>query len=454
MRRGVSEAKIHPATLIGRILLLGGIFVPVFASLMVALQNGLSLPNGLWEAQRTTPWLWLLDLLPVALAFYSRFLSLPSTSTARSFPLLLSILTLLFSIPCSAMLFARQQAQVSTKALASLRQAGHLEMLVLRTHISYSQQAYGDVRQQLAQMAELRKTIQIYSPQAVQTSERVWSTYYHDALNRSLTLSTTLSLRDAMDKLVHALENDAKRDNNEASLLLLTGVAGTFVLMGLTLQLFYLLRQQESQLTVIVQKNLKTSQQLEMANDKLEDLTTQLTTLQGQLSTTATRDSLTKLHNRRSLDEHMASEWARALRYNQPLSILILDIDYFRAYNESFGAASGDAVLETIGTLLQHTLRTADIAARHGGEEFMILMPHTHEDEAVRIAERLRAGIQAAPWKHRAVTVSIGVAEKSPSMTRVAELTTAADVALYQAKKTRDRVCSYQSLPIHERRAA
>lgn len=447
MRTGKPLPPQNPAAVVGRFLFLGGLFVPLFATFLVTIQSSLPLPKGLWEAQRTTPWLWLLDLLPIVLAFYGRFLSLPPSHSNRGVPLLLAILTLLFSVPCSAMLYARQQAQLSIQSQRTMRLAGQLEMLALRVYISHSQKSYGDIRPQLAQMSELRKAILPVSPAAIKVTERPWEDFYQAALKRNLSLDNALRLRDGIAKLTRALETDAQHSNNEAAQLLLSGMLGTLVLMGLAIQLFYQLQQTEQQLGLANQKQLKTSQQLEAANLKLQEANERVATVNGKLESSSTHDTLTKLLNRRALDEQLASEWTRALRYSQPLTVMMLDIDYFKSYNESFGRPAGDAVLETVGTLLLHAVRATDFVARYGGEEFIVVMPHTHEDEAVRIAERLRAGIQVAPWKNRGVTVSIGVAEKTMTMTRVAELTTAADIALFQAKKTRDRVCASQDLP-------
>lgn len=436
-----------PATLNGRFLFLGGLLLPILGTILVAVQDGLSLPGGLWTTQRTTPWLWLLDLVPVVLAFYGRFLALPANASGRNVPLLISILILLFLVPCSAMLYARQHAQLSIQSNQTLRQAATLQMLVLRTYISFTQKNSGEVRQELAQMSELRKRIQTYSPSAVHSTERTWSDFYQAATRGSLTFKQTLQLRDAIDRLVRDLETDSKHANTEASQLLLSGVAGTFVLMGLTLQLFYQLRQLEGLLLLANQKQTKTNQQLEATNAKLNEANERLQSINQELTQTTTRDPLTGLFNRRAFDEAITAEWARALRYSHPLTVMMVDIDYFKSYNDSFGHVAGDAVLETIGTLLQHALRGSDFAARYGGEEFIVLMPHTSEEEAVRTAERIRAGIQGAPWKNRVITVSIGVAERTANMHRISELVTAADIALFQAKKTRDRVCNAKSFP-------
>jgi diguanylate cyclase (GGDEF)-like protein len=218
-------------------------------------------------------------------------------------------------------------------------------------------------------------------------------------------------------------------------------VLGTLISLGLILQFFSQLRQLEQQLQATHKQHTVTSKQLEAVSFQLEEANRRLESANLQLEQTATHDTLTGLSNRRALEERFNIEWSRALRYNEPFAILFMDLDYFKAYNDSFGSQAGNAVLQTIGALLQHSIRISDFASRYGGEEFLVLLPHTGEEEAARLAERIRAAVQAAPWKHRGVTLSIGVAARTRDMTKTTELLDAADVALYQAKKTRNRVC-------------
>ncbi len=173
-------------------------------------------------------------------------------------------------------------------------------------------------------------------------------------------------------------------------------------------------------------------------------------------------DGLTGVGNRRRLDGALAEESARASRYGQPLSLLLLDIDHFKRVNDSAGHAAGDVVLRTVGGLLLASLRQTDIATRMGGEEFAILLVATDLPEAIAVAERLRQAISvrdvglAAP-----VTASFGVALLQLGEAG-ASLLERADRALYAAKAGgRNRVemappgdrVSSQSPPIPAARA-
>lgn len=141
---------------------------------------------------------------------------------------------------------------------------------------------------------------------------------------------------------------------------------------------------------------------LQNAQDKVADLTSRLT-LHGEV------DALTQLHNRRALQIKLAEEWERAFRYSTPLSLLVLDIDEFRSYNEAYGYAAGDQVLRKVAQLLSRGARLSDMAARSGGDVFALVLPVTDLDSALQIAERIRYGIELEAWPQRPITVSIGV---------------------------------------------
>lgn len=154
-------------------------------------------------------------------------------------------------------------------------------------------------------------------------------------------------------------------------------------------------------------------------------------------------DPLTGLYNRRYLAEVLASAGALARRGGGGLSLVLLDIDHFKAVNDGFGHAAGDAVLVHVARTIETCLRDSDIAARFGGEEFLLLLPHTGVDGASRAAERLLGLLRGteAPGIGRPVTASAGVATFAGAETDEA-LIARADEALYEAKRLgRDRVC-------------
>jgi len=166
----------------------------------------------------------------------------------------------------------------------------------------------------------------------------------------------------------------------------------------------------------------------------------------AQLETLAAQDSLTGLKNLRALTERLDEEWAHAIRYRAPLSLMMIDVDRFKTYNDAFGHPSGDAVLRQVAHIVEEHARRADCVARYGGEEFVVVLPHTDGDGALAIAERIRAAIEGADWERRPVTISIGIASLtpatgSPPTPDPATLIARADRALYRSKAAgRNRV--------------
>lgn len=166
-------------------------------------------------------------------------------------------------------------------------------------------------------------------------------------------------------------------------------------------------------------------------------------------------DPLTGLFNRRHFNKLAVEELDRALRYARPLSVIMLDIDFFKRINDTFGHSIGDMVLEKVATIAKNTVRTADIPARYGGEEFVILLPETPMAEAATLAERLRRQIEEASFMvencSTRVTISLGVndsfgkTEAKSTEKILSEFIAKADQALYAAKNGgRNRVAIYE----------
>jgi diguanylate cyclase (GGDEF)-like protein len=161
-----------------------------------------------------------------------------------------------------------------------------------------------------------------------------------------------------------------------------------------------------------------------------------------RLAELATTDELTGLKNRRQWRADLESHVSMAIRTGQPLSLILLDVDHFKRYNDTFGHPAGDGLLEALATVLLAEIREHDVAARYGGEEFVILLPATGAEEALVVAERLRSAIAGRPWPHGPVTASLGVATATPRNAAAAtSLVDQADEALYCAKRAgRNRV--------------
>ena len=144
-------------------------------------------------------------------------------------------------------------------------------------------------------------------------------------------------------------------------------------------------------------------------------------------------DELTGLGNRRAFDAALREEMARAARTGQPLSLVLLDVDHFKRFNDEHGHLAGDVALEKVAKVVAETLRTEDRACRFGGEEFAVLLPATPEDAALEVAERLRRAVATCDLPHGPITISLGVAASDGSRGGWA-LVRRADTRLYRAK--------------------
>ena len=175
--------------------------------------------------------------------------------------------------------------------------------------------------------------------------------------------------------------------------------------------------------------------------------------VEEHLSNLAIHDGLTGIYNRRYFDETLAREWKRTMREKAPLSLIMLDIDYFKKYNDTYGHQAGDECLRQVATTISGALRRpADMAARYGGEEFVVVLPNLKLEDSAKFGETIRAKIEALKMEHKQsdanpfITVSLGIASVVPSsISSYEELVGAADKALYSAKnKGRNRVCVAQ----------
>lgn len=162
-------------------------------------------------------------------------------------------------------------------------------------------------------------------------------------------------------------------------------------------------------------------------------------------------DGLTGAFNRRYFDQQICTEWGRAARNNTPLSLILLDVDFFKRFNDSYGHQAGDDALRVVANALKTCLRRpADLVARYGGEEFACVLPETSYQDALAIADELERQVRALAIAHKSstvadrVTISLGLATRvGSSDSEVQDLIALADNLLYQAKHSgRGRVCS------------
>ncbi len=186
---------------------------------------------------------------------------------------------------------------------------------------------------------------------------------------------------------------------------------------------------------------------------ELEDAKKQAENLAAELYKLSTQDALTGVANRRGFDETLEKEWRRASRKNIGLSLLMVDVDYFKKYNDHYGHPQGDECLKKVAHVLtEQTSRTADYVARYGGEEFAIILPDTVLNEALVIANRICSGMVNAGIEHETsqvsdfLSVSVGVAHLNFNKPNTQiDLIKRADEALYEAKAHgRNRVKSFR----------
>ncbi|HYX31475.1 MAG TPA: diguanylate cyclase [Oligoflexus sp.] len=174
--------------------------------------------------------------------------------------------------------------------------------------------------------------------------------------------------------------------------------------------------------------------------------------LQEQLNELSIRDPLTRLYNRRFLDDHMPLEFETCRRYGRALCCGLIDIDFFKKINDTYGHPIGDRVIKQLATLLLSNLRKVDIAARYGGEEFLVLLPETKLEPAVECFNRLLDKARQLEWGEPGntfkVTFSTGVASTLEHQCESAQqLIDYADLGLYEAKKSgRNRVETYKKI--------
>ncbi|UIJ70508.1 GGDEF domain-containing protein [Aurantimonas sp. HBX-1] len=234
----------------------------------------------------------------------------------------------------------------------------------------------------------------------------------------------------AFYSVAHSALGAAGLDDAQRTGTILFGGTMAAMLVALAIGLFWLLPTMRRQFR---------------EQDKLQSLTGVLTQRSQDLETAALTDPLTGMNNRRFFDaalEHFLVEFARI---NRPIGLMILDLDHFKAINDTYGHDVGDEVLKAIAACLFEFTRYHDVVARLGGEEFAIVAPNLEAAELAHLAERIRAAIQALPFGlgtvRIRVTVSIGLAVSTPS-DDCAGFYKRADVNLYAAKQAgRNRVC-------------
>jgi diguanylate cyclase (GGDEF)-like protein len=179
----------------------------------------------------------------------------------------------------------------------------------------------------------------------------------------------------------------------------------------------------------------------------------------ARLAKLAMTDKLTGLSNRMVFDEQQAAHLKLMRRMYSSLSLLMIDIDHFKQYNDQYGHPAGDDVLKSVAEILVQSCRMSDIVTRYGGEEFAIILPDTRHQGARNVGEKIRLAVQNHPWDQRPITVSVGAStlmfRKGTVEFRVddaATLLSQADQALYHSKSAgRNQTTHYSKIPIAEK---
>lgn len=203
---------------------------------------------------------------------------------------------------------------------------------------------------------------------------------------------------------------------------------------------------QFKELLARIKNQIKIHNRLKDLEDKIKELTKRNSVLE-QLAIT---DSLTELYNKGYILQRLESEMIRSARYNEPISLIILDLDYFKKINDSFGHVAGDNILRKLAKILVESVRDVDIVARYGGEEFIVVCPNTSIGGAAILSERIRENVQNTTFRSGSfdikLTISLGVSSVSSSSLaggtiNSSKLIEEADLALYKAKASgRNRV--------------
>ncbi|APE18196.1 sensor domain-containing diguanylate cyclase [Mycolicibacterium pallens] len=194
-----------------------------------------------------------------------------------------------------------------------------------------------------------------------------------------------------------------------------------------------------------LRRSIETLEQAVLDQEKyvelLQEYQRDIEKVRVHLESQSVTDVLTGVKNRRSFDITLEEECMRAQSRGNTVSLVMIDVDHFKAFNDDFGHPAGDEVLRGVAHLLQSELRVSDSLFRYGGEEFAVVLPETTCKGAFVLGERFRRAIQRAPWPKRPISISIGVAAAGGDVSTPSELLQAADRALYQAKQSgRNRV--------------
>ena len=186
----------------------------------------------------------------------------------------------------------------------------------------------------------------------------------------------------------------------------------------------------------VTQRMVQLQEELKVEHQQLRTIAAQLAASNQRLQQMALTDVLTELPNRRHANDYLEQQWAMAERSGRPLSCMIVDVDFFKKVNDTYGHKVGDDVLKQVAQILRSSARKQDMVCRFGGEEFLVICPDAQADQAYQYAERLRQNVAAGNTHlNLIVTISVGVASKAPALLNAEMLLQLADKHLFMAKE-------------------
>jgi two-component system cell cycle response regulator len=195
----------------------------------------------------------------------------------------------------------------------------------------------------------------------------------------------------------------------------------------------------------VAQRILAMQEQLLCHASELLDRQAELAIANATLCEQVSTDRMTSLKNHHAFYEELDRAYSLATRHNLAMSLILLDIDHFKSYNDTYGHLAGDQVLRDVAAILTTNARDHDFVARYGGEEFAIIVPMATASQALAIGERLRSCIEAGPWPQRPITASFGIASWTASVVTAADIVDRADIALYCSKGAGRNRCTLYS---------
>lgn len=418
------EFDARPRGAISRHAITGALFgfcFPFFGTLIECIRLGKASVPGLIEVQATTPLLRMIDLAPLILAVMGSLIHIPErkyrlTDAQRRMPALLFGQAIFSGL---LFVFALLQLSHSQRDIATVNLGGSLRYRALYVH-STSFRADNGWVEAYAEMRKIFQQLRTEFPEETRPTLEPWRIFSNSLdAHGYVDWFTANEMRKSADQLTQRLQDRLIQKTEVGKRLLTVGSLSALVSLLFGFSLTRQLRRIEDQLR-------ENHERLRRANQTLE--------------TKVHLDALTGLNNRRAFDQRLAREFEQARASRQALSVVMLDVDEFKKFNDAFGHPAGDEVLQTVARAIHTVARDSDFPARYGGEEFVIILPRASVEGSCRAAERLRCAIETQAWTLRGITASLGVATLSDEIQTPGALIEAADSALY-ASKTAGRNC-------------